>query len=219
MAIYMHISSKHPQQQPIGCVQSAHRARVDSKRYNAQSDTANTQCTNERGWITTVIVVCTVVPVVVLSITFLYIFKKRALDETTTNLELTERLLDGQRDENELMGQAWSIAEEDLTFGKLIGEGAFGRVWDGTWGHVPVAIKVLRIPFDELDLDMQEDFDREVSTCTHCNVIIQHHPYTRLPDVHFYIILLILFEKLPQVRDGFAELVIFCIHAKYYSCP
>jgi hypothetical protein len=139
------------------------------------TDTANTQCTNERGWITTVIVVCTVVPVVVLSITFLYIFKKRALDETTTNLELTERLLDGQRDENELMGQAWSIAEEDLTFGKLIGEGAFGRVWDGTWGHVPVAIKVLRIPFDELDLDMQEDFDREVSspcTCTrHSNVL------------------------------------------------
>jgi hypothetical protein len=126
------------------------------------ADTANTQCTNERGWITTVIVVCTVVPIVVLSITFLYIFNKRALTETTTNLELTERLLDGQRDENELMGQAWSIAEEDLTFGKMIGEGAFGRVHEGTWGHVPVAIKVLRIPFDELDISMQEDFDREV---------------------------------------------------------
>jgi Leucine-rich repeat (LRR) protein len=125
----------------------------------------NTQCrkVNERNWITTVIVVCTVVPVVVMSIALMYIFKRRALTETTTNLELTERLLDGQRDEVELMGQAWSIAMKDLTFGDVIGEGAYGRVWNGTWGHVPVAIKVLRTPFDELDLNMQADFEREVS--------------------------------------------------------
>jgi hypothetical protein len=60
------------------------------------------------------------------------------------------------------MGQAWSIAEEDLTFGAVIGEGAYGRVYSGMWGHVQVAIKVLRMPFDELDAGMRDDFDREV---------------------------------------------------------
>jgi hypothetical protein len=40
------------------------------------------------------------------------------------------------------------------------------------------------------------------------------HPYTRLPDVHI--------SSKSYRRSGtagFAELVIFCIYAKYYSCP
>jgi hypothetical protein len=41
-------------------------------------------------------------------------------------------------------------------------------------------------------------------------------PYTRLPDVHFSSK---SYRRLTYVRDGFAEFVIFCIYAKYYSCP
>jgi hypothetical protein len=109
---------------------------------------------------------------------FVYMRKQRMYRETVTNLELTERLLGDEQKENELMGQAWSIEEEDLTFGPVIGEGAFGRVYKGAWGHVTVAIKVLRMPFDELDLSMKHDFDREVGQdtfspclhtyCAHC---------------------------------------------------
>ena len=52
-----------------------------------------------------------------------YIRKQKLLRETKTNLALTERLLGDEREENELMGKAWSIAEDDLTFGPIIGEG------------------------------------------------------------------------------------------------
>ena len=101
--------------------------------------------------------------IVVLTLVIMYIRKKTALRNTATSLELTERLLDEEREEIELMGQAWSIAEGDLTFGEVIGEGAYGRVYKGMWGYVEVAIKVLRIPFDDLDTEMKDDFDREVA--------------------------------------------------------
>ena len=44
--------------------------------------------------------------------------------------------------ESELMEQGWSISEDDLTFGEVIGKGGGGCVYKGSWGHVPVAIKV-----------------------------------------------------------------------------
>lgn len=55
---------------------------------------------------------------------------------TQSELELTEKLLDDVHDENVLMEQAWSIVEDDLTFGTVLGEGAFGRVHCGIWGYV-----------------------------------------------------------------------------------
>lgn len=69
--------------------------------------------------------------------------------KTQDELELTARLLGDVQDENTrvteenvLMEQAWTIAESDLTFGESIGEGGFGTVFRGSWGHIPVAIKV-----------------------------------------------------------------------------
>jgi hypothetical protein len=64
------------------------------------------------------------------------------LGETKGYLELTEKLLGDERDERELMGHAWAIAEADLSFGPVIGVGAYGRVFTATWGFIPVAVKV-----------------------------------------------------------------------------
>jgi hypothetical protein len=60
--------------------------------------------------------------------------KTRELGLTKTYLQLTERLLGDEREENVRMGQAWSIPEADLTFGTVLGVGAFGRVVSGMWG-------------------------------------------------------------------------------------
>lgn len=61
---------------------------------------------------------------------------QKKLGATQSYLELTESLLGTEREEKERMGQAWSIDESDLTFGPVIGVGAFGRVFSGTWGCV-----------------------------------------------------------------------------------
>lgn len=60
---------------------------------------------------------------------------------TQNELELTERLLgdvteekDRATEEITVMEQAWLITETDLTVGGVIGEGAFGRVYQGVWG-------------------------------------------------------------------------------------
>lgn len=126
------------------------------------TSTSNTVCTNLRAWVIAAIVVGVLVPILLLVVGLQYTRKNTALRVTVSNLELTERLLDDERVEVELMGQAWSIGHEDISFGPVIGEGAYGRVYKGTWGHVPVAIKVLRMPFEELDSSMRDDFDREV---------------------------------------------------------
>lgn len=44
-------------------------------------------------------------------------------------------------------GAAWSpnleIDSEELSFGRLLGNGGFGQVWSGLWRGTPVAIKLL----------------------------------------------------------------------------
>eukprot|EP00040_Diaphanoeca_grandis_P037276 m.241994 g.241994 ORF g.241994 m.241994 type:complete len:462 (-) comp33785_c4_seq12:709-2094(-) len=89
---------------------------------------------------------------------------------TEGELELTELLLgdvtqanERISEENQRMHQAWTIDEADLQMDKIIGRGAFGTVYSGIWGHIAVAVKVLRIPLDDLDPLMSEDFDREVT--------------------------------------------------------
>eukprot|EP00037_Helgoeca_nana_P031080 m.392601 g.392601 ORF g.392601 m.392601 type:complete len:1013 (+) comp28325_c0_seq15:255-3293(+) len=84
-------------------------------------------------------------------------------------LALTEQLLgdvqvekDRFAHENDLMEQAWKIRVFDLHFGDVIGEGSYGRVFKGSWGHIPVAIKVLRQPIDDEVPQVLEDFHREV---------------------------------------------------------
>eukprot|EP00035_Acanthoeca_spectabilis_P010582 m.187131 g.187131 ORF g.187131 m.187131 type:complete len:1037 (+) comp15068_c0_seq7:243-3353(+) len=78
--------------------------------------------------------------------TYLYTTKKRELGVTKSYLQLTEKLLGEEKEEKNRYSKAWSIAEQDLTFGEILGVGGFGRVYRGTWGHIPVAIKVLLHP-------------------------------------------------------------------------
>jgi hypothetical protein len=126
----------------------------------------NTQCTQSlsAGQVAGIIV-GVLVPTFGFVIALLYIryaTYRSELGQTKTYLELTEQLLGDERVEKEQMEQAWTIAESDISFGVVIGEGAFGRVYKGRWGHIEVAIKVLRMPIDELDVSMRADFDREV---------------------------------------------------------
>lgn len=94
--------------------------------------------------------------------------QSRRVVKTKTELELTERLLGDVTDEkervveeNKQMEQGWSIAVDDLAFGGVIGEGAFGRVFRGSWGHIAVAIKVLRLRLTD-DPMLFADFQNEV---------------------------------------------------------
>eukprot|EP00035_Acanthoeca_spectabilis_P008863 m.159399 g.159399 ORF g.159399 m.159399 type:complete len:1116 (+) comp14529_c0_seq3:71-3418(+) len=108
--------------------------------------------------------------------------QSRKRQHTEVALELTERLLgdvhyekDLVTEEKERMEQAWVIEETDLAYGEVLGEGAFGCVYRGTWGHIAVAIKVLHHPFDDLDPSALEDFNREVkfmSSIRHPNVLV-----------------------------------------------
>lgn len=68
--------------------------------------------------------------------------QSRKRQHTEVALELTERLLgdvhyekDLVTEEKERMEQAWVIEETDLAYGEVLGEGAFGRVYRGTWGY------------------------------------------------------------------------------------
>lgn len=70
--------------------------------------------------------------------------KHAALHKTQNYLELTERLLGDEREENVRMNRAFSIPEEDLTLGETLGVGAFGRVVRGMWGYVD-HVSVLRL--------------------------------------------------------------------------
>jgi hypothetical protein len=74
--------------------------------------------------------------------------QKKQRYHTQTELELTERLLGDVQDEKDrateeitVMEQAWSIDTSDLVLGKVIGQGAFGEVMRGMWGHIPVAVR------------------------------------------------------------------------------
>jgi hypothetical protein len=109
------------------------------------------------------VVLAVLVPTFVLALLYMrYKASRSELGQTKSYLQLTEQLLGDERDEKEQMEQAWTIAESDISFGAVIGEGACGRVYKGMWGHIEVAIKVLRMPIDELDVTMRADFDREV---------------------------------------------------------
>jgi ABC-type transport system involved in cytochrome c biogenesis permease subunit len=60
--------------------------------------------------------------------------KTRELGVTQNYLEMTECLLADEKEENRMLGQAWSINESDLAFGETLGVGAFGLVVEGMWG-------------------------------------------------------------------------------------
>eukprot|EP00040_Diaphanoeca_grandis_P005757 m.34358 g.34358 ORF g.34358 m.34358 type:complete len:973 (-) comp16966_c0_seq1:140-3058(-) len=100
---------------------------------------------------------------------------------TQGELEMTELLLgdvtqekDRINEEKTRMQQAWVIDESDLKMYDVIGVGAYGTVFAGTWGHIPVAVKVLRTPIDDVDPLITDDFNREVTfmqSIRHPNII------------------------------------------------
>eukprot|EP00035_Acanthoeca_spectabilis_P005810 m.117557 g.117557 ORF g.117557 m.117557 type:complete len:1166 (-) comp13200_c0_seq3:111-3608(-) len=135
--------------------------------------TSNTRCTKEFrlsvGDISAIVLAATLLlALTVIGLTF---GQKQLRQRKTAVNELmdTERRLSTVQTENvritretELHSHAWTIAESDLTLGEVIGEGGSGRVFRGVWGHIQVAIKVLRQPIDDLDPDMLDVFNREV---------------------------------------------------------
>eukprot|EP00041_Stephanoeca_diplocostata_P034667 m.1194113 g.1194113 ORF g.1194113 m.1194113 type:complete len:1145 (+) comp24560_c0_seq2:657-4091(+) len=99
---------------------------------------------------------------------YLLLFRKKGraamarLGQTQVELELTEHLLGGYKDENQRMRKVWAIEEADIVVQSTVGDGTSGTVKRGMWGHIPVAVKLLRVPLDDLDPQAAEDFDREV---------------------------------------------------------
>jgi serine/threonine protein kinase len=99
----------------------------------------------------------------------LYFHKQKK--RTQKDLFLNELLLDDERAEKQSlyaenleMKRAWEILEKDLDMETELASGAYGSVWQATWGHVPVAVKMLKHAVDaELDPLAGEDFNREVS--------------------------------------------------------
>jgi hypothetical protein len=62
------------------------------------------------------------------------------------------------------IGSKAAFPEGELTYNRVIGEGAFSRVWSGTWGYERVAIKVLKSSTEDGGPDAIRDFEREVNT-------------------------------------------------------
>eukprot|EP00040_Diaphanoeca_grandis_P035381 m.222329 g.222329 ORF g.222329 m.222329 type:complete len:1028 (+) comp33371_c0_seq5:262-3345(+) len=131
------------------------------------TETSNTECSRDRklnpGDIAS-IVLSTIVLAISAGVGLLFGYtqsKKRAV--SVRELEMTELLLGDVTEEKDRMKQAWSIDESDIKVNEVIGRGGFGTVYAGRWGHIPVAVKVLRIPLDDVNPLMSEDFNREVS--------------------------------------------------------
>lgn len=61
--------------------------------------------------------------------------------------------------------RAWEIIESDLTLGRVLAAGSFGTVYQAHWGHIEVAVKVLKYAIVDGDTDPMatDDFDREVT--------------------------------------------------------
>eukprot|EP00041_Stephanoeca_diplocostata_P020829 m.474130 g.474130 ORF g.474130 m.474130 type:complete len:969 (-) comp21671_c0_seq2:3026-5932(-) len=99
------------------------------------------------------------------------VYQKHKKQRLAQDLDLHQRLLHDERTEKQTlyaenveMKRAWEIAEVDLSMERELASGAFGAVWQAKWGHVPVAVKMLKHPVDdEFDPLAGEDFNREVS--------------------------------------------------------
>eukprot|EP00041_Stephanoeca_diplocostata_P032953 m.1074894 g.1074894 ORF g.1074894 m.1074894 type:complete len:1016 (-) comp24238_c0_seq68:1890-4937(-) len=103
-------------------------------------------------------------------IVIVYLQQKRR--RTESDLHLRDLLLEDERAEkqhlyaeNIEMKRAWEIDERDLKMERQLAAGAFGSVWRAQWGHVVVAVKLLKtvLPEDALDSLASDEFDREVS--------------------------------------------------------
>jgi serine/threonine protein kinase len=100
-----------------------------------------------------------------------------------------------QQEQKERLERAWRIPESDVRWDRKLAGGTFGEVWAGRWGHLPVAIKVLRqrVVLDADDVDdsvkaAAADFRREcdsLQTIKHphllsfygAGVTLDHQPF------------------------------------------
>eukprot|EP00041_Stephanoeca_diplocostata_P028783 m.832182 g.832182 ORF g.832182 m.832182 type:complete len:1540 (+) comp23434_c1_seq2:167-4786(+) len=107
--------------------------------------------------------------IIVIALVMYLLYRKK--NRTEKDLHLRELLLQDERAEKESlyaentqMKRAWEIAEGDLVMECVIASGASASVWRAKWGHISVAVKVLKHPIDD-DFDplAGEDFNREVS--------------------------------------------------------
>jgi serine/threonine protein kinase/tetratricopeptide (TPR) repeat protein len=60
-----------------------------------------------------------------------------------------------------LLPSNYLISNHELTYGKKVGQGAFGEVFLGTWRHEPVAIK--RLLINKLSLAVENEFKQEAA--------------------------------------------------------
>eukprot|EP00041_Stephanoeca_diplocostata_P032049 m.1015484 g.1015484 ORF g.1015484 m.1015484 type:complete len:1017 (-) comp24077_c0_seq14:2878-5928(-) len=106
--------------------------------------------------------------IVVICLILWRVYKRKK--STEKDLQLHALLLEDERAErrslyaeNVGMKRAWEIYEDDLQLEDKLATGAFGSVWRATWGHIVVAVKMLRHHVDDLDPLAGEDFHKEVA--------------------------------------------------------
>lgn len=119
--------------------------------------TSDRQCGGRPAGLLTWQIAAIVVAVTVLFGTVLgsRVYQKHKKQRLAKDLDLYQRLLHDERAEKQTlyaenveMKRAWEINEEDLCMEKELAAGAFGAVWRARWGHVPVAVKMLKHAVD-----------------------------------------------------------------------
>eukprot|EP00041_Stephanoeca_diplocostata_P017529 m.355265 g.355265 ORF g.355265 m.355265 type:complete len:956 (+) comp20735_c1_seq2:219-3086(+) len=135
------------------------------------------------------------IPIVILCLgaTIVYMHQKRK--RTESDLHIRELLLQDERAEraslyaeNIEMKRAWEISEEDLLIKEQVAAGAFGTVWHATWGHVEVAVKMLKNVVDSMASD---DFSHEVSfmqKIRHPNLVLFYGAGVTTTQVPFLVV-------------------------------
>ena len=107
------------------------------------------------------------------------------------DLELNEMLLADERATHDRMRQGWRIGHTDITMSILLARGGFGEVWRGTWGHIPVAIKLLHGYIYEVDPMASEEFEREavlMQSIAHPNLLVFHGAGTTAEGAPFLVV-------------------------------
>lgn len=106
--------------------------------------------------------------IIIISLILWRVYKRKKYTER--DLQLQALLLEDERaerrslyTENYEMKRAWEIPEEDLLLVHELASGGYGSVWRATWGHIAVAVKILRHRVDELDPLAGENFSKEVT--------------------------------------------------------
>lgn len=107
-----------------------------------------------------------------------------------------------------------TIEYEDLEFGLKIGEGAFGKVYKGTWEGVDVALKVVK----DIDTDAMEDIMREANLMTHLGNhlnVVQFLGVSRDPDGQ--VVLVTKFYGNGSLHSLFMEKRVECEESDLYN--